>query len=183
MSDSRMPLRTIAAVAGGSMASATINGNAKTSAHLAGQQYCERKSARGQQKLKRPRMCRYSRAASKRLVWLAEVLRTFQRHEIGLSPWRTPTSASNVRLILMYEPPSDFRRFTSPVKYGRFFDIAGACPGRRIFAGVPKRLGRGVQAINGFVGCTARVVWSCWHLFACLGWAWGAIAFWHCALP
>jgi len=35
------------------MASATINGNAKTSAHLAEKQYCERKSARGRQKLKK----------------------------------------------------------------------------------------------------------------------------------
>jgi hypothetical protein len=52
----------------------------------------------------------------------------------------------------------------SPVKYRRFFDIVGASPGRHIFDGVPQRLGRGVQAINGFVGLTARVVPVCGNL-------------------
>jgi len=90
------------------------------------------------EKLKRPRMFRYSRAASKRLVRLAELLRTFQRHEIVLSPWRTPKTASNVRLILMFlEPPSDFRRKTRPVKYRRLLDFIGRGTRGRILGGVP----------------------------------------------
>ena len=39
-----------------------------------------------------------------------------------------------------------------------------------------ERLGRGVQAINGFVCLTAGVVRSCWNLFTCFGKNWGAIA-------
>jgi hypothetical protein len=58
----------------------------------------------------------------------------------------------------MAVPYSDFRRSTGPVKYWRFFDIAGATPGRRIFGGVPQRLGAGVESVDGFVCLTAGVV-------------------------
>jgi hypothetical protein len=39
--------------------------------------------------------------------------------------------------VLSTTASPDSRCFASPVKYGRFFDIAGACPGRHIFGGVP----------------------------------------------
>src|SRR6266404_5651036 len=45
-----------------------------------------------------------------------------------------PQSAASV---LSTTASLDFWCFTSPVKYGRFFDIGGPCPGRRIFAAVP----------------------------------------------
>ncbi len=53
----------------------------------------------------------------------------------GPGALRTPPQLA--ASILSTNASLDFRCFTSPVKDGRFFDIAMACPGRRIFGGVP----------------------------------------------
>jgi hypothetical protein len=99
------------------------------------------------------------------------------------SAWRASVGVSIIKpcfLILGWELALKFSALGQPYRTPAFSRHHRVSAGRRIFGGVPQRLGRGVEPINGFVCCTAGIVRSRWNLFACFGCAWFAILLWHC---